>query len=113
MEQGKINWTGKSNRNYLFTIYTKDTVFNEIDSNYIFAKKTSAGWNAVYIGEGNLKTRTQDEEHLRCATQKGFTHYHVHVNKNESARKSEETDLIQGNPECLFENGGCNKTITG
>lgn len=113
MEQGKINWTGKSGSQYTFTIYSKDTKFNEIDGNYIFAKRTTTGWDAVYIGEGDLNTRTQDEEHLKCAEQKGFTRYHVHVNKNETARKVEEIDLIQGNTECLVENRGCNKTIDG
>ena len=113
MEQEKIIWTGKSGTQYTFTIYSKDTIFDEIDGNYIFAKKTTKVWYAVYIGEGDLKTRTQDEEHLKCAEQKGFTHYHVHVTNNETARKFEETDLIQGNTECLVENGGCNKTIDG
>jgi len=113
MKQGKISWTGKSKNQYLFTIYTKDTSFKDVDGNYIFAKKTLSSWEAIYIGEGNLETRTQDTGHLKCAEKKGFTHYHVHVHKNETTRKIEETDLIQGNTECLYENGGCNKTIDG
>ena len=113
MGNDTINWTGKSGNNYTFTIYSKNTKFKEIDGNYIFAKQTKNGWNAVYIGEGDLESRTQDKVHLECAKNKGFTHYHVHVNKNDKLRKAEETDLIEGNPECLYENGGCNKTSDG
>lgn len=113
MENEKIIWTGKSGNKYTFTIYPKQTNFKEIDGNYILAKNINTGWEAVYIGEGDLKSRTQDQEHLKCAEKKGFTHYHVHANTNEKQRKSEESDLIEGNTECLFENGGCNKTIDG
>jgi hypothetical protein len=113
MEQEKINWTGISGKIYQFTIYPKSTKFKEIDGNYIFAKATTNGWDAVYIGEGDLKTRTQDTVHLTCAEKKKFTHFHVHVNKNKQHRKAEEEDLIQGNPECLSENGGCNETFNG
>jgi hypothetical protein len=105
-------WYGKSGKGYLFEIYPKAT-FHEIDGNYIFAKKDGIAWKPIYIGEGNLKTRTQDEEHLKCALKKGFTHYHIHSNTNAQARKDEETDLIQGHPDCLVENGGCNETKTG
>ena len=113
MEQGKINWTGASGTKYLFTIYPKDTSFNEVDGNYIFARFSGNSWQAVYIGEGNLAIRTKDPGHQQCAQKKGFTHYHVHVNENETARRAEESDLILGNPECLEENGGCNQTKTG
>jgi hypothetical protein len=113
MEKNEVIWTGKSGKKYTFTVYSKGTTFNEVDGNYIFAKNKTTSWEAVYIGEGDLKTRTQDKEHLKCAENKGFTHYHVHKNSDEKLRKAEETDLIEGNPECLFENGGCNKTIDG
>ena len=113
MEAEKINWTGKSGAKYTYSIFPKGTTFKKLNGNYIFAKKTTNGWNAVYIGEGDLESRTQEEEHLKCAVKKGFTHYHVHVNSNEEYRKAEETDMIQGNSECLEENGGCNKTSTG
>lgn len=113
MEPEKIIWTGKSGLTYTYYVYVKGTTFKKSDGNYIFAKKTTNGWDAVYIGEGDFETRPQDEEHLKCAEKKGFTHYHVHLNSNETNRKAEETDMIQGNQECLIENGGCNKTATG
>lgn len=106
-------WKGVSGISYTFGIYPKNQKFNHVEGNYIFAKETDSGWDAVYIGEGFLDDRTQDEVHLKCAESKGFTHYHAHINENERARKDEETDLIEGNPECLEENGGCNQTATG
>ncbi len=110
----KITWNGKSGTPYHFDIYPKETKFKSLDGNYIFAQETSTGgWNAIYIGEGNLKERTQDKEHLDCANKKGFTHYHVHTNSNEENRKFEESDLIAEHTECQWENGGCNKTSNG
>ena len=112
--EGKVKWKGKSGNEYTYHIYSKQSTFKpNQDGNYIFAKQAFNSWKAVYIGQGDLKTRTQDETHLKCANKKEFTHYHVRLNNNESNRLSEETDMIQGNLECLEQNGGCNKTITG
>ena len=109
-----VTWKGKSGKIYSYSVYPKSTKFPEdYDRNYIFAKKLPGLWLAVYIGQGDLKTRTQDETHLDCANQKGFTHYHVKVNTSETDRLNEEEDMIKGNPECLYTNGGCNKTSTG
>ncbi len=105
----EIKWKGKSGNSYPFKIYTKDSNFFKVDGNYIFAKETSTGWDAVYIGEGNLKTRTKDNIYLKCLEDNKFTHYHVHVNTNENKRKAEYADLIAGNTECLCKNGGLNK----
>lgn len=110
----KVNWKGASGTEYSYAVYSKQTEFNpNLIGNYIFAKRTNKGWDAVYIGEGDIKTRTQDKTHLSCATKKGFTHYHVHLNNLDESRKREEEDLIKGNLECLEENGGCNKTENG
>lgn len=108
-----VTWNGKSGASYKFEVYPKETIFIDVDGNYIFAQETLTGWNAVYIGEGNLRTRTQDKEHLTCANRKGFTHFHVHANSNEHDRKYEETDLIAQHTECWIENGGCNATHDG
>jgi hypothetical protein len=113
MTAPKITWNGHSGTPYEFEIYPKGTTFNNVDGNYIFAQQTQTGWNAIYIGEGNLADRTQDKEHLACASRKGFTHYHVHANSNENHRKYEEADLIAEHTECLLKNGGCNNTSDG
>lgn len=108
-----VTWKGKSGTPYDFEAHPKGTTFKNVDRNYIFAQETQSGWNTIYIGEGNLKDRMQDKEHLDCATKKGFTHYHVHTNSDEENRKFEETDLMSKHIGCLFENGGCNKTSDG
>ncbi|TNE29081.1 MAG: hypothetical protein EP346_07035 [Bacteroidetes bacterium] len=111
---GAVKWTGASGKTYIFDVFDKLTSFKEIDGNYIFARlKGLSYWEAVYIGQGDLKARTQDKEHLQCASRNGFTHYHVLVESDVDLRKSIEEDLILNNPECLEENGGCNKSITG
>ena len=112
-KEGTISWRGASGRLYKFDIYPKATPFIHVEGNYIFAKRSVLGWDAVYIGEGYLDERTSDQDHLACASRKGFTHFHTHINENEEKRKLEETDLIAGNDECLEENGGCNKTSDG
>lgn len=108
-----VTWNGKSGTPYKFEVHPKGTTFRNVDGNYIFVQETQTGWNAVYIGEGNLEKRTQDKEHLACASQKGFTHYHIHTNSNEQYRKFEEADLIAQHTECWIENGGCNATHDG
>lgn len=113
MSNNTVKWRGLSGNVYTYEVYSKHTVFRSIDGNYIFARQTFSGWDAVYIGEGDLATRTQDPVHKKCAENKGFTHYHVHVNPSEINRKTEERDMIAGNPECLEKNGGCNKTEDG
>lgn len=112
-QEGTHTWTGASKQLYKYNVWPKAQSFNHFQGNYIFAKKTQSGWEAVYIGEGYLDERTSDQDHLACASRKGFTHFHTHINKNEEKRKLEETDLIAGNDECLEENGGCNKTSDG
>lgn len=108
-----VEWTGDSGTRYSYQVYPKNAEFREMAGNYIFTRQTLNGWDAVYIGEGILKHRTEDEVHLACANAKGFTHFHVHLNADEGGRKEEEADLIAGNVECLYENGGCNKTHDG
>jgi len=113
MSEGKVNWQGKSGNTYSFEIFNIIFNFNpNQDGNYIFAKQTQTGWDAVYIGEGDLKTRTSDEQHSKCAIRKGATHIHAHLNNNEKNRKAEETDLLEYNTEA-YHPTGCNIKIGG
>ncbi len=113
MSNKKVNWQGERGNLYSFSIFPIETGFNpNQDGNYIFAKQTQTGWDAVYIGEGDLQTRTQDEEHRSCAIKKGATHLHVHLNNNETNRKAEESDLLGYNTEA-YHPLGCNKKIGG
>lgn len=112
-QKGTAIWLGKTKTKYEFKVFPRNQQLKHVKGNYIFAKLINNTWEAVYIGEGYLDERTQDPEHLECASNKGFTHYHVHSHENDITRKLEEENLIAGNIECLEENGGCNKTSDG
>lgn len=106
---GKIvSWQGISGHIYQFEEHPLNANFTaNIDGNYIFAKQTINGYNAIYIGEGDLKTRIAD--HLRdgSLTKKGTTHIHAHTNPSASSRKSEEEDLLAYSTEAYVPTG-CN-----
>lgn len=113
MTNQKATWYGASKKPYEFTVFEISTVFDpNQNGNYIFAKKNSTGWDAVYIGQGDIKTRT--EEHLSdgCVTRKNATHIHAHLNLNEKSRTDEESDLLGYNTEAYIPTG-CNKKIGG
>jgi len=113
MNNETLKWQGGSGKHYAFSIYPIGTEFNpNQDGNYIFAKKTRDGWDAVYIGQGDLQTRTHDNEHLTCAIKKGATHIHAHLNPDEKARKYEEADLLAYNTEA-YQTSGCNSKVGG
>lgn len=113
MEYPKQKWQGKNGNTYEFTVYPIDISFkSKVDGNYIFAKQTMRGWDAVYIGEGDLKTRTEAHKNDGCVLRKGATHIHAHTNNNEEARKQEESDLLGFNSEA-YEPNGCNVKIGG
>jgi len=89
-----ISWKGRSGNTYDFTVFTIDVTFNPNENgNYIFAKKTQTGYDAVYIGEGDIKDRTEAHKREGCVIRKGATHIHAHLNNSEIARKNEEEDL--------------------
>ena len=113
MNTEKVYWPGLSGKHYEFEVFDIETQFYpNNDGNYIFAKRTMTGWNAVYIGEGDIRTRTSDEKHRNCAIGKGATHVHAHENNNESDRKDEEEDLLGYNTEA-YHPVGCNLKISG
>lgn len=108
----KATWHGISETAYRYLIYgIRRKPSPGKHGNYIFAKKVKGEWKAVYIGQGNLRDRHDDAMEEECVTENGATHYHVHSNTDKDARLKEEADLINGNPECWVENGGCNEVI--
>ena len=78
--------------------------------NYIFAKQLLGVWQAIYVGQGNLRARYNAAIRERCVLRKGATHYHFRIDEfpAEHLRILEEQDIIEGNPKCKEENGGCN-----
>ena len=113
MSQIRHYWKGSSGKKYEFTVYSVDTMFDlGQKGNYIFAKVVNDIWQAVYIGEGDLRERTESHKYNSYVLQKGATHIHVHINNDEQSRKDEETDLLVENLEA-YEPKGCNVKIGG
>lgn len=106
-------WNGGNGKQYLFTIYAINTKFKlKQNGNYIFTKLINNAWEAVYIGQGDIKQRTERHLDNGCVLRKGATHIHAHLNNRESNRLAEEEDLLSGNTEA-YEPTGCNKKTGG
>jgi hypothetical protein len=107
-ELGKIYWNGTQGRKYEYQIFHIRTIFKADQlGNYIFAKQVLGGWEAVYIGEGDLKTRTEDHKINNDVIKKGATHIHVHIANNKTESFAEETDLLLVHTEA-YHPTGCN-----
>ncbi len=78
------------------------------DGNYIFARYENGAWHPVYIGQGDLKQRYDAAMANPCVIAHRATHYHAHLNADQRLRLAEESDLIAGNPACLWPTG-CNR----
>jgi hypothetical protein len=108
-EAPKINWQGKSGKNYVYWIYPIGHRFGKADGNYIFAKVDSKNqWLPIYFGEGDLETRPTDQHHQwDCVKGKEATHIHAHTNAKEQDRLDEENDLLANYSQAYAPNG-CN-----
>jgi hypothetical protein len=94
---GNCVWTDLFGSKYAYHVHDLiEQPWLDIDGNYIFAKPSQNGWVALYIGEGNLKTRlTQNHEKWLSAVRLGATHILAHANQNSIARMQEEKRPIQ------------------
>ena len=94
----RVRWRGHSGRQYDYYVFSTDARWNDVVGNYIFARSTSEGWKALYIGEtGSLKDRIgPHHERWDCAKRHGMTHIHAHVSvSSEIIRRREEADLVE------------------
>ena len=109
----KVNWHGGTGQGYTYGVYGLNwpPAANQ-DGNYVFAKEVQDGWEAVYIGQGDLKTRRAAHLNDVCVTRKGATHFHCNLKRDESARLAEEADMLNGNSEA-YEPIGCNERLGG
>jgi hypothetical protein len=106
-------WVGYSNKSYIYVVHSLPfSCPEEITGNYIFAKWENSKWTPLYIGQGILNDRTNDEDHYKCAVGKDATHIHVRLNSIEKVRKFEEGDLLQVNQKA-YSPIGCNKKEGG
>ncbi len=95
-QHATCTWTGERGKQYTYYIWGLPTSFKENqDGNYIYTKKSPEGkWVPIYIGQGDLKSRTDNHHQADCITRKGATHIHVHQNAQEAERLAEENDLL-------------------
>jgi hypothetical protein len=111
-----VTWRGSSGSPYKYWPFPLDARFKPVDGNYIYAKRNLAGgWDAVYVGQGDLSTRAEYRRHYKGSSilEKGATQVHVRVNPGLQERMNEWADILDGHPEA-FEPTGCNGTaMTG
>jgi len=114
-EHPTCTWTGKSGTPYTYYVHKLPTTFDpDQDGNYIYAKKNAEGkWAPIYIGQGDLADRVSDDHHqAACIARKGATHVHVHLNRTEEDRTTEEADLLARFTNA-FKPTGCNEKEGG
>lgn len=89
-------WIGNSGAGYTYFIYEIGHPMADTPGNYIYAKVVSGKWHPVYIGQGNLRNRSDTDTHHkgRCIKRNSATHFHAHRNADERDRKAEEQDLL-------------------
>ncbi len=111
----KCTWVGDSGTEYSYFVHALPVNFDPNQSgNYIFSKKNDRGkWVPIYIGEGDLAERVNDNHHqAACIVRKGATHVHVHLNANKASRKAEEEDLLARYTNA-YTPSGCNEKEGG
>jgi hypothetical protein len=100
----EIIWPGASGATYKYWIYPiNDFRFKEAPGNYIFARETSEGHYAIYVGEtGDLSERFDNHHKAKCIIANGATHIHAHTSSHDDdARRREEKDIIvRWEPKC-------------
>lgn len=105
-----VTWTGASGKGYRFEVFELPFNFSPSqDGNYIYSRlNQSKRWVPIYIGQGDLKERTENHHQAACIRRKGATHIHAHLNSNQAARLAEERDLL-ANYKNAFQPHGCNE----
>ena len=102
-------WSTHDNE-YSFDIYDLPfTCDPDLEGNYIHCKQVGLleQWTPIYIGEGLLNERVNDDEHLTCALEKGATHVHIRLEEGLLSRTFVERDLLLAHSEA-YTPIGCN-----
>jgi hypothetical protein len=105
-----MTWRGTSGIPYQYWVLPLSSKFKPVDGNYVFAKRNLlGGWEAVYIGQGELSSRADVRFHHKGSfiLEKGATHVHVRENPSLLERMTEWADVLDSHPEAL-EPIGCN-----
>jgi acetyltransferase len=101
-------WQGASGQRYRFEVYPLDQGIEQAEPGiYIFARRSGEGWEAIYIGQGELKVDVAYKTLDRCIGEKHATHVHLHVDGSEEQRRAACADLLAAHIEA-YEPHGCN-----
>lgn len=105
---GQAVWQGATGRRYRFDVYSLERGFDRTEPGiYILARQVGDGWEAIYIGEGELKVGIDYATVDRCVKEKSATHVHVRSDGSENERKAVCADLLGAHFEA-YEPHGCN-----
>lgn len=108
-----LYWHGASGKEYGY--WSKELPYSckpGQNGNYIFTKNVGDVWFPIYIGQGDINERVNDPDHYDCATDKGATHVHIHLNSSKAARIDEEQDLLNEHT-LAYAPVGCNEKPRG
>ena len=109
-----IIWNGASGTEYAYEIWDLPANFDpNQDGNYIYTFLNENNlWIPIYIGQGDLKDRTENHHQADCIRRNGATHIHVHLNSGEKERLAEERDILSNFPGA-YQPTGCNEREGG
>ena len=97
-------FTGQSGNQYLFEVWSLDTIFNDVGGVYIFSKRDSQGYHTpLYIGQTSSfkDRRLQHHEQWECAEPRGGNVICTYQESSSVQRQRIERDLISRyNPPC-------------
>lgn len=111
-DENMCEWEGASGKKYKFWWYKLPHSFKSQDGNYIYTKIINNQYVPVYIGEGDLKDRSENHHKTSCIKQKGATYIHAHLKDKKKDRRIEEKDLLSAYPDA-YEPTGCNEKEGG
>jgi hypothetical protein len=113
-ERPAVDWIGASGEEYTYYIFEFPFNFSASQNgNYIFTKVNAKNeWVPIYIGQGDLKERTENHHQATGIARKGATHIHAHVNPGKEDRIAEEQDLLE-NYTNAYQPTGCNEKEGG
>ena len=90
----KLLWEGATGYSYQYSVYPiSDVTPPDEDGNYIFCRAEFLAdkrikYNAIYIGQGNLKDRVSDNHHkIDCIRGKNPTHVCLRINTIDRERE--------------------------
>ena len=103
---GEVSFNGKSGKEYLFDIYSDDTIFADEEISrrcvYLVTRRHQVeagvrfGQTVLYVGETvDLYKGFAEHEKTDCLKENGANCYCIHFDDDEQSRQDKVTDLIK------------------